>query len=165
MVIRANSTFSSSIDPDASVLTLRETTFDHLLDASPAKSIQGLNERLRKQSLAAPYLLKAKAHMHRCEPTTLLVGRVFRSLSSKSYKSITVKYRGYSRKQHILFSYRSRCVGNDTARGDFRSFTWRVTSEKHSRTKWAVTKAIFTCPVLAEVQSFHAPLRANDSCS
>ena len=95
----------------------------------------------------------------------LLVGRVSRNLSSKTNKSITVKYRGYSRERHILLSYRSRCFSIDTARGDFRSFTWGVTSEKHSRMKWAVTKAIFTCPVLAEGQSSHAPLRANDFCS
>ena len=48
------------------------TTFDHLLDAFPAKRIHGLNERLRKQSLPAPYLRRIKVLMPRCEPTTLV---------------------------------------------------------------------------------------------
>ena len=48
------------------------TTFDHLLDAFPAKCIHGLNERLRKQSLPAPYLRRIKVLMPRCEPTTLV---------------------------------------------------------------------------------------------
>ena len=65
---------------------------------SPAKSIQGWNERLQKQSLPAPYLLKAKVLMHHCEPTTF-VHKVASQCSTRLRREACVK------RLRFLFGY------------------------------------------------------------